>query len=335
MKKRGNVIVTGVTGQDGSYLAEKLLALGYDVIGTRRHTTTNSSEHHNLKSAHKIASAQNRQFTIVDLDLSCSSDIITLIKSTQPAKIFNMAAQSHVGTSFLRPEYTLDVTGVGAARIFEACLEHGPKSCKIYQASTSEMFGGTASNIPLKSNTPFNPKSPYAAAKVLAHNCASLYRNRGLFVSCGILFNHESERRGLNFVTRKVTNAFAAIKLKKQTSIKLGSLWPRRDWGYASDYVDVMIASLDADEPRDFVVGTGVSRSIEDLVITAGKILNMSAEEALSYVETDTSLIRPLEVENLIADTDEAKIYYNWRAMTSFETMIDKMISNDLMLLAS
>jgi GDPmannose 4,6-dehydratase len=146
---------------------------------------------------------------------------------------------------------------------------------------------------------------------------------------------YESERRGLNFVTRKVTHAFAAIKLKKQTTFKLGSLWPRRDWGYANDYVDVMIASLDADTPHDFVVGTGVSRSIKDLVITAGAVIGMNAEEALSCVETDSALIRPLEVENLIADTKEADTYYSWRATVSFEAMIEKMIRNDLMILSS
>jgi GDPmannose 4,6-dehydratase len=334
MHKRGNVLVTGVTGQDGSFLAEKLLSMGYDVIGTRRPSTTLSSEHINLKSAHQLAMSLNRQLSIVELDLSCASDVISLIAATQPLKIFNMAAQSHVGLSFSRPEYTLEITGVGAIRLFEACMMHGHKHCKIYQASTSEMFGGT-SGAPLNSTVAFNPKSPYAAAKVLAHNCAQLYRNRGLFVSCGILFNHESERRGLNFVTRKVTHAFAAIKLKKQTTFKLGSLWPRRDWGYANDYVDVMIASLDADTPHDFVVGTGVSRSIKDLVITAGAVIGMNAEEALSCVETDSALIRPLEVENLIADTKEADAYYSWRATVSFEAMIEKMIRNDLMILSS
>lgn len=332
MTKRGNVIVTGVTGQDGSYLAEKLLLLGYDVIGTKRSSTTNTDTHQNLKAATQLASSLNRELQIVDLDLSSSSDIISLIRHVHPVRVFNMAAQTHVGTSFSRPEYTLDITGVGAIRIFEACMMHGPKDCKVYQASTSEMFGGA--DRPLRSQTAFNPKSPYAAAKVLAHNCASLYRNRGLFVSCGILFNHESERRGLTFVTRKVTNAFAAIKLKKQSSVKLGSVSPRRDWGYAPDYVDVMIASLEAHEPRDFVVGTGVSHSIRDLVIAAGNAVNMSAEEALSRVETDSAFIRPIEVENLIADTSEAESYYNWRATVSFHSMIEKMVAHDLALLS-
>lgn len=334
MSRRGTVIVTGVTGQDGSYLAEKLILNGYDVIGTKRPSTTNVDSHQNIKIAQQLAHSLHREFQILDLDLSCSSDVIALIKHAQPTKVFNMAAQSHVGTSFSRPEYTLDITGIGAIRIFEACMLCGPKNCKIYQASTSEMFGGT-NDVPLHSASSFNPKSPYAAAKVLAHSCAKLYRDRGLFISCGILFNHESERRGISFVTRKVTNAFAAIKLKKQASVKLGSLAPRRDWGYAPDYVDVMIASLDAQEPRDFVVGTGVSHSIHDLVIAAGAAVGMDADQALSCVQTDSAFIRPIEVENLIADTREAESYYAWRPTVSFHTMIEKMVANDLKLLSS
>jgi len=327
--KKGVALVTGVTGQDGSYLAEKLLLHGYDVVGTRRAAHTSAASHENLAMAHVIASRTCRTLDVTELDLTCTADVSSVIRAVRPDLVFNMAAQAHVGLSFTRPEYTLNVTGVGAARVLEACIENSTKTCRIYQASTSEMFGGTDGQ-PLSSRSKFDPKSPYAAAKLMAHQIATMYRKRGAFVSCGILFNHESPRRGLDFVTRKITTAFAGMKVGKVSSLALGTLTARRDWGFAPEYVDVMIRSLEADEPADFVVGTGVSHSVSDIVVAAGRCAGMTADEALSKVSVSDSLARPIEVKELIADTSEALDLFGWKSSVSFEQMIADMFDSDL-----
>jgi GDPmannose 4,6-dehydratase len=254
-----------------------------------------------------------------------------VIRDTAPTHVFNLAAQTHVGSSFSRPEYTLNVTGVGAARVIDAAVEHAPRGCRIYQASTSEMFGGTTAGEKLSSASPFNPRSPYATAKLMAHQIAVLHRSRGAFVSCGILFNHESERRGEQFVTRKITSSLAAIKLGRIKRFALGTLAPKRDWGYAPDYVVAMRDSLRQSEPTTFVLGTGRSRSVGQFLHAAMLCIGIAEDTAIDdIVDVDATAQRPLEVMDLVADESEAERLLGWRPMTSFDTMVERMVSNDI-----
>lgn len=277
MRTRGTALVTGVTGQDGSFLAEELLSAGYDVLGTRRPTVSLWTHHPNLQLAQKIASSTGCCLRVADVDLSCTHSVRSVMRDARPTLIFNLAAQSHVGTSFSRPEYTLDITGIGAARVIDAAIEELGDSCRVYQASSSEMFGDTgAGGVKLSSASQFSPRSPYAAAKLLAHNLAALHRKRGAFVSAGILFNHESERRGETFVTRKITKSIASIKLGLTHSFGLGDTTSRRDWGYAPDYVSAMMKSLEVDEPCEFVLGTGVSGSVQDFLEAAAGVAGIT-----------------------------------------------------------
>lgn len=326
----GRALITGVTGQDGSYLAEQLLRDGMDVIGTRRDKSESWRNERNLLEAQRLAAELGRRFDVIDVDLTSTSDVTSAIRNVMPTHVFNLAAQTHVGNSFSRPEYTLDVTGIGAARVIEAAVEHGPRGCRIYQASTSEMFGGTSDGSKLRSTSPFAPRSPYAAAKLLAHQIAMMHRARGAFVSCGILFNHESERRGKQFVTRKITSSLAAIKLGLLDRFTLGTLHPRRDWGYAPDYVAAMRYSLMSDEPATFVLGTGASRSVGEFLTAAAACIGMNAADLDRIVHVDSSIARPLEVMDLIADDSEAFKLFGWRPMTSFDAMVERMVKHDL-----
>jgi GDPmannose 4,6-dehydratase len=331
MAASGKALITGVTGQDGSYLAELLLRDGMDVIGTRRDGSVPWQHHRNLHDAQRIASETGRTFDVIDVDLTSTADVASAVKAVAPTCVFNLAAQTHVGSSFSRPEYTLNVTGVGAARVIDAAIEHAPRGCRIYQASTSEMFGGTECGKKLSSTSPFNPRSPYAAAKLMAHQIALLHRNRGAFVSCGILFNHESERRGEQFVTRKITSSLAAIKLGHIKRFSLGMLSPKRDWGYAPDYVVAMHDSLCHSEPVTFVLGTGTSRSVGQFLQTAMRCAGFAEGTPIDeIVDVDASAQRPLEVMDLVADESEARRLFGWRPMTSFETMVERMVEHDI-----
>lgn len=327
---RGRALITGVTGQDGSYLAEQLLVDGFDVIGTRRNKNVPWEHEHNVLVAQRIASQRNRTFHVIDVDLTSTFDVITMVRNVAPTHVFNLAAQSHVGNSFSRPEYTLDVTGIGAARVIEAVIEHAPRECRLYQASTSEMFGGTEDGKKLRSTSRFEPRSPYAAAKLLAHQIATMHRDRGAFVSCGILFNHESERRGLQFVTRKITSSLAAIKLGHMKRFELGTLLPRRDWGYAPDYVMAMRDCLMHHEPTTFVIGTGRSRTVEQFLITAMQCVGMRSDMIHEVVNINAAAGRPLEVMDLVADETEAFELFGWRPTTSFDAMVELMVKHDL-----
>lgn len=326
----GRALITGVTGQDGSYLAELLLRDGFDVIGTRRDKSIAWQRERNLACAQSIAAQRSRTFDVIDVDLTSTADVTSAMSSVAPTHVFNLAAQSHVGNSFLRPEYTLDVTGVGAARVIDAAIDHAPAGCKIYQASTSEMFGGTANGEKLRSTSPFLPRSPYAAAKLLAHQIATMHRNRGAFVSCGILFNHESERRGAQFVTRKITSSLAAIKLGRARRFELGTLLPKRDWGYAPDYVMAMRDSLMHVEPTTFVIGTGRSRTVGEFLVAAASCIGIDNDALSDMVIINQTTTRPLEVMDLVADESEAYELFGWRPRTSFDTMVELMVKNDI-----
>ena len=326
-------IITGITGQDGSYLAELLLSDKIDVIGTRRCNHIPWELNPNLTNAQKIAKNNKANLSVFDLDLTSTSDITKLVKSINPDFIFNLAAQSHVGQSFLSPEYTLNVTGLGAVRFMDAMFESASNNCRFYQASTSELFGGTSNNVKLNSKSKFNPKSPYATAKLLAHQMGELYRKRGSFVSCGILFNHESERRGYSFVTRKITSTLAMIKKNRATHLTLGTLEPTRDWGYAPDYVIAMRDSLLIDYPASFVVGTGNTYSIKTFLLKTAQCLDIAEDQLNHILILEKSNPRPIEVTNLIADESEALSLLNWKATTSLDAMIEKMVAHDMDLL--
>lgn len=326
----GRALITGVTGQDGSYLAELLLRDGFNVIGTRRDRSVPWQRERNLITAQVIAADRGRMFDVIDVDLTSTADVIAAVRNVAPTHVFNLAAQSHVGNSFIRPEYTLDVTGVGAARVLEAAIEHGPRDCRIYQASTSEMFGGTVNGAKLRSTSPFAPRSPYAAAKLLAHQIAMMHRDRGAFVACGILFNHESERRGMQFVTRKITSSLAAIKLGRASRLELGTLLPKRDWGYAPDYVMAMRDSVMHAEPATFVIGTGQSRTVGQFLAAAAQCVGIDDDTLSQIVVVKPADARPLEVMDLVADEREAYELFGWQPHTSFDRMVELMVDNDI-----
>jgi GDPmannose 4,6-dehydratase len=310
-------LITGITGQDGSYLAEFLLEKGYEVVGVVRRTSHDSYE--------RIGHLLDR-LTIVPADLLDQHSLTTVIRDVQPAEIYNLAAQSFVPTSWSQPVLTGEFTALGVTRILEAIRLAHP-GARFYQASSSEMFGATPIT-PQNESTPFYPRSPYGIAKVYGHWITVNYRESyGLYTVSGMLFNHESPRRGLEFVTRKVTDAVARIKLGLAKQLRLGNLEARRDWGYAGDYVDVMWRMLQQDEPDDYVVGTGKTHSVRDLVEVAFGHAGLDWE---SHVVEDPSLMRPAEVERLQADPTKAKRVLGWEPTVSFEDLIRMMVDADL-----
>jgi GDPmannose 4,6-dehydratase len=324
--KRPNMkraLITGITGQDGSYLAELLLSKGYEVHGIIRRAST-----FNTKRIDHIYQDPNQASTRLFLhhgDLSSTEWILHLVYSFAPDELYHLAAQSHVRVSFDMPEYTGDITGLGTMRLLEAIRRAGCKT-KFYQASSSEMFGAAAP--PQSETTQFEPRSPYAAAKVYAYWMTRIYREGyGLFASNGILFNHESPRRGETFVTRKITRAVAAIVAGKQDSLFLGNLDARRDWGYAPEYVEAIWTMLQQDTPGDVVIGTGDAHSVREFV-----------EEAFSYagldwrkhVKMSERYMRPLEVDCLIADTRKARDKIGWEARIGFRELVAIMVDADL-----
>lgn len=323
-----SAIITGVTGQDGSYLAELLLAKGYSVHGViRRASTLNTSRIEHLLSG------QDDSLQLHYGDLSDSSSLRRLIDSVQPDEIYNLAAQSHVRVSFDQPEYTADVTGTGVLRLLEAIRaygEHGGQMPKLYQAGSSEMFG--SAGAPQSEETRFEPRSPYACAKVYAHYQVVNYRESyGMFAANGILFNHESPRRGESFVTRKITLAAARIKLGLQQKLHLGNLDAKRDWGFAGDYVEAMWRMLQCDEPGDYVVATGVTASIRDfLELTFGHI-GLTWQD---YVEIDPRFYRPAEVDHLEGDASRALDKLGWTPKVDLKALAIMMVESDLKLVA-
>lgn len=325
MPKRA--LITGITGQDGSYLAELLLRKGYEVYGLRRRASSfNTSRIDHLISDFRHDS--DARLSLVYGDLTDSTSLIKLLYNLKPDEIYCLAAQSHVHVSFEIPEYTGDVTGLGAVRILEAVRETGIEA-RIYQASSSEMFGSTPP--PQTEESPFHPRSPYACAKVFAYHTAVNYRESyGMYVCNGILFNHESPRRGENFVTRKVTRAIARIKRGLQDKLYLGNLEAKRDWGYAPEYVEAMWKMLQQEKPDDYVIATGEARSVEEFVVAAFEHAGLDWRK---YVETDPIYFRPAEVDLLKGDSSKAKAQLGWEAQTRFPELVRILVDADIKLL--
>jgi GDPmannose 4,6-dehydratase len=313
-------LITGITGQDGSYLAEFLLDKGYEVHGMVRRL---SSENH-----HRLEPIRDR-INIHTGDLLDQRSLGDVMRACEPEEIYNLAAMSFVGASWNQPTLTAEFTGVGVTRMLEAMREASPEA-RFYQASSSEMFGKVR-ETPQNELTPFYPRSPYGVAKVYAHFITVNYRESyGLFACSGILFNHESPRRSLEFVTRKITHTAAAIKLGLATELALGNLDARRDWGYAPDFVDAMWRMLQQDEPDDFVVGTGSDHSVKDLVEIAFGSLDLDPAE---FVREDPAFMRPAEVDLLIADPTKAREQLGWEPAVDFQQLVKLMVDADLALL--
>ncbi|MBI5401659.1 GDP-mannose 4,6-dehydratase [Candidatus Wolfebacteria bacterium] len=325
MKK---ALITGITGQDGSYLADFLLAKDYEVHGIiRRSSTFNTSR---IEHIYQDPHVNNKRFFLHYGDLTDAISLRKVIFQVQPDEIYNFGAQSHVRVSFDMPEHTFDVTGLGTLRLLEIIKDFQSrtgKQVKFYQASSSEMFGSAPA--PQNEQTPFHPRSPYGCAKVLAYNTVVNYREAyGLFGVNGILFNHESPRRGETFVTRKITKAVARIKAGLDKKLYLGNLDARRDWGYAPEYVEAAWLMLQQPEPDDYVIGTGQSHSIKDFLEAAFKHSGIGKWQ--DYVEIDPYYYRPAEVENLIADPKKAKEKLGWEAKTKFDDLVKIMVETDL-----
>ena len=315
-------LITGITGQDGSYLAEFLLGKGYGVYGMVRRAS--------FQRFDRIQHILDR-VEIIEGDLTDQSSLDDAMKTTAPDEVYNLASQSFVPTSWNQPVLTADVTGTGVTRILEAIRRHKPDS-KFYQASTSEMFGKVR-ETPQSETTPFYPRSPYGVAKVYAHWITINYRESyNIFACSGICFNHESPRRGLEFISRKVTDGVARIKLGLADQLKLGNLEARRDWGFAKDFVEAMWLMLQQDQPEDYVIATGVSHSVRDLVDTAFDYVGLPTEP---YVVIDPKLFRPAEVDILVGDASKAKADLGWTPISSFKEMIHTMVEADLKRLAN
>lgn len=324
MKK---ALITGITGQDGSYLAELLLSKGYEVHGImRRASSFNTGRIDHLYSDPHLNGVR---FFLHYGDMSDSTNLIKLLYRIQPEEVYHLAAQSHVRVSFDIPEYTGDVTGLGTVRILEAIRETGLKA-KFYQASSSEMYG-KVSESPQNENTPFYPRSPYGAAKVYAYWTTVNYRESyGLFACNGILFNHESPRRGETFVTRKITRAAARIKAGLQDKLYLGNLEARRDWGYAKEYVEAMWLMLQQDHADDYVVATGETHSVKEFLEETFAHSGLDWQE---HVEIDAKYYRPAEVDVLVGDAGKAKAVLGWEAGTRFKDLVHLMVEADATLL--
>jgi GDPmannose 4,6-dehydratase len=325
MRKRA--LITGVTGQDGSYLAEFLLDRDYEVHGmVRRSSTMNRQRIDHLEHSGS-GRADKSRFALHYGDMTDSGGLNRLIKTIQPDEIYNLAAQSHVHISFDQPEYTGDTDGLGATRILEAIRTTG-RPTRFYQASTSEMFGNTPP--PQDESSPFHPRSPYGAAKLYAHWMTVNFREaHGIFACSGILFNHESPRRGENFVSRKVTRGVAQILAGKQRKLRLGNLDSQRDWGHARDYVEAMWMMLQEDAPDDYVIATGVTRTVQELVEVAFGLVGLDWKE---YIEVDSAYLRPAEIELLLGNPTKAREKLGWKPRTTFAEMIREMVENDLRL---
>jgi GDPmannose 4,6-dehydratase len=310
-------LISGITGQDGSYLAELLLEKGYQVFGIVRRSS--------IENVDRILHLIDR-ITFLQADLLDQSSLITALQQAKPQEVYNLAAQSFVPTSWSQPVLTGEFTALGVTRMLEA-LRAVDRSIRFYQASSSEMFGNPIEH-PQRESTPFAPRSPYGVAKVYGHYIAVNYRESyDMFVCSGILFNHESPRRGMEFVSRKITHAVAQIKLGEKRVLKLGNLQARRDWGYAGDYVHAMWQMLQLDRPDDFVIGTGISHSVEDLVKDAFSGVGLEWKE---FVSIDEEFFRPAEVDHLLADSSKAHKLLGWKPAVPFEELIPMMVEHDI-----
>lgn len=319
-------LITGITGQDGSYLAEQLLNRGYEVHGIVRRSSSFNTER--VDHLYEDPHAPSARLFMHHGELSDSSRLVKLVRDLHPTEIYHLGAQSHVRVSFDMPEYTGDVTGLGALRVLEAIRDSGIDT-RFYQASSSEMFGAAAP--PQSELTHFRPRSPYAAAKVMAYWLTVNYRESyGIFACNGILFNHESPRRGETFVTRKITRALARIQAGLQTKLYLGNLEARRDWGYAPEFTDAMWRMLQQDEPEDFVIATGETHSVREFLDVAAGCLGLDWEE---FVEFDERYLRPAEVYDLRGDSSKAERQLGWTASTTFADLVELMVDADVKLL--
>ena len=318
-------LITGITGQDGSYLAELLLEKGYEVHGiVRRSSSFNTWRIDHL--------ARGPRFSLHYADLNDFASLQDALRRTRPDEVYNLGAQSHVRVSFEMPEYTADCTGLGCLRLLEALRAEGLTATRFYQASSSELYGRVV-ETPQTEKTPFHPRSPYAVAKAFAFYMTQNYREAyGMFAVNGILFNHESPRRGENFVTRKVTRAAARIKLGLQQTLTLGNLEARRDWGYAKDYVEAMWLMLQAAEADDYVIATGKTHSIRELLDEAFGHVGLDWSR---FVETDPRHLRPSEVDLLLGDASKAERKLGWKAKLDFSGLIRLMVDQDLELAAA
>jgi GDPmannose 4,6-dehydratase len=321
-----NALITGITGQDGSYLAELLLARGYHVHGVvRRASTFNRGRIDHLGLDPALA----ERFTLHYGDMADGSSLRRVVELVAPDEVYNLAAQSHVRVSFDQPEYTADIVATGTLRLLEAVREHIDRTgrqVRVYQAGSSEMFG--AASPPQSEATPFHPRSPYAVSKVAAHWHAVNHREAyGMFIANGILFNHESPRRGESFVTRKISLAVARIAAGQQTSLALGNLEARRDWGFAGDYVDAMWRMLQHDVADDYVVATGASHSVREFVEAAFGHVGLDWEP---YVRLDPRYLRPSEVDHLLGDPSKARRDLGWTPTVSFTELVKRMVDADM-----
>lgn len=313
-----NALITGITGQDGSYLAEFLLKKGYKVYGLVRRISTPNT----WRIKHILDKIE-----VIDGDMLDQGSLNEAVKISQPDEVYNLAAQSFVATSWKQPILTSEVTGLGTLRMLEAVRQYAPKA-KFYQADSSEMYGNAVENIQ-DEQTKFRPRSPYAISKLYSHWIAINYRESyGLFVCCGIMFNHESPRRGIEFVTRKITDGVARIKLGLAKDLALGSLDAQRDWGYAGDYVEVMWLMLQQDKPDDYVISTGVTHSVQDFVEAAFQAVGI--DNWKDYVKQDPRFMRPAELYTLQGNSQRAKNKLGWTPKVKFEELVKMMVDADL-----
>ena len=322
MSKRA--LITGITGQDGSFLAELLLDKGYEVFGLIRRSSSFNTDR--IDHLYQDPHLPGTRLRLIYGDLNDSSSLNQVLRQTKPDEVYNLGAQSHVRVSFDVPEYTAEVTGVGTVRLLEAIRQAGIRP-RFYQASSSELYG-KVSEVPQRETTPFHPRSPYGCAKAYAHYVTVNYRESyGLFACNGILFNHESERRGETFVSRKITRAATRIKLGLQDKLYLGNLDARRDWGYARDYVEAMWLMMQAEEADDYVIATGETRSIREFLEETFGLLDLDWSR---YVEVDPRYFRPAEVDLLVGDSTRAREKLGWQPRVPFRQMVKIMVAHDL-----
>ena len=315
-------LITGITGQDGSYLAELLLEKGYEVYGMVRRASTENFE--------RIDHLTDR-ITLVQADLLDPTSLVEAIEEARPTEVYNLGAQSFVPTSWKQPVLTAEFTAVGVTRLLEAIRRVDP-DIRFYQASSSEMFGKVR-EVPQNEQTPFYPRSPYGVAKVYGHFITVNYRESyGLFACSGILFNHESQRRGLEFVTRKISDGVARIKLGMADELRLGNLEAKRDWGFAGDYVEAMWLMLQADEPEDYVIATGEEHSVQEFADLAFGHAGLDSKQ---YVKSDPQFLRPAEVDHLVGDAAKARERLGWQPRVSFKELAEMMVDADLARLSS
>jgi len=318
------VLITGVTGQDGSYLADLLVEEGCEVYGLVRRSSVPNTR----RIDHLIYGAAGKEgrFHLVEADLCDELSLYRALETIRPRELYNMAAQSHVASSFNIPDYTADATGLGPLRLLEA-IRRMELPCRYYQASSSEMFGKVR-ETPQRETTPFHPRSPYGVAKVFAHHMTRVYReNYGMYACSGILFNHESPRRGENFVTRKITLGVARIVAGVSDNLTLGNLDARRDWGYAREYMQAVIKMMRADKPRDYVIATGETHSVQEFL---DEVFRLAKLDPKQWVRTDPRFMRPAEVDVLLGDPSEAKQALDWEPKVGYKELAHMMLEEDL-----